>query len=446
MPQGDWQYDVLRELGVPEQGLTGPTLPRMADPAAQTRLDLPLPPRPTSPGTAAQAPAGPHDHATSWYAPAEPAVHPLTDWHAGHTPVQDSPPGPAEQPPPAEQTVVDPTERAPAAQFYPQAGQAPAAPGPPHPGAQAGPGPLPAPVQPPAPGGEPAARTPYGDPLMRRVGRSVKRAVGTSGAADVRELGEVAERLRRAVPSCRRIAVTSIRGGAGKSTVTALVASVLAGHRDDRVLGLDADSGLGSLPLRLGVAAERSVHDLAGAQPRAWEEAAGYLARSPNGPWVLAAGAGGRLGDELDLGTFQTAAGLLSRYASIAMIDCAAGVNARLQRGILADAHAQILVTPGTVDGALSARGALDWFGRNGLGPLLGRTVVVLVTHTPHIDADLDGARRLLAEGGLPVQHLPYDRHLAVGAAIEEGRTAGTTRTAAARIAVEAFSRSLETA
>jgi MinD-like ATPase involved in chromosome partitioning or flagellar assembly len=276
---------------------------------------------------------------------------------------------------------------------------------------------------------------------MRRMGRGLRSAVGASAAHDARESADIAGRIRLPVSTCRRIAVTSIRGGAGKTTVAGLMATMITQIRQDRVLTADADSGLGSLPLRMGVQTDLSLQELARARPRSWEEAARFLACSADGLWVLSNTSRGRIGAELDIDTFRAATGEMSRYFSAIVIDCGAGLLPELQRGILAEAHAQVLVTPATVDGALSARGALDWMAGNGFGALLPRTVVTLVTHTPHEDADLDRAQHMLSAGGIPVVHVPYDRHLAGGTPIDLPMIGEAGRLAAARIAAEVFSR-----
>ena len=284
-------------------------------------------------------------------------------------------------------------------------------------------------------------RTTHGDPLVRRMGRGVRRAVGAAAANEIRRTADVESVLSRPVSSCRQIAVTSIRGGAGKTTVAGLTATVISQYRQDRVLAVDADSGLGSLPLRLGVRPERSLHDLMAAGPRTFEEAVPFLSRTADGLWVLSGTAGGHITHELDLDTFKAAAGQMTRYFSALVIDCGAGLLPELQRGILSDAHAQVMVTPGTVDGALSAQGALEWQARNGYQHLLTRTVVAFVTHTPHVDSDLTRAAQLLSGGGMPVVHMPYDRHLATGTAVESARIGQETRAAAIRVALEAFAR-----
>jgi MinD-like ATPase involved in chromosome partitioning or flagellar assembly len=281
----------------------------------------------------------------------------------------------------------------------------------------------------------------HGDPLFRRMSRGVLRAVGGTGAQDIRQLEELTNRLRIPVPTCRQIAVTSIRGGAGKTTVAALMSTALGQHRTDRILAVDADSGLGSLPLRLGAQTERSLHDLATAYPRSWQEASNYLAQVAERLWVLSGTSHGAVTGELELDTYQTAVGALNRYFSAYIIDCGAGIVTQPQRGILTTVHAQVMVTPATPDGVSSAQSTLQWLQANGYAELLPRTVIALVTHSPHADTDVDRARTALSAGGTPVVHVPYDRHLAAGKAVDFSRIGEDTRMAALRIAAETLTR-----
>ncbi len=240
----------------------------------------------------------------------------------------------------------------------------------------------------------------HGDALVRRMGRGVRKAVGASG--QIRSQAEISEYLRRPVSGFRQITVVSVRGGAGKTTVAALIATELARHRPDRVLAMDADAELGSLPLRLGVRSELSLFELAAQQPRTFEEAARYMQQTREGLWVLAATRGGRITGEFDFDTFQSAFSAVSRYISTAVTDCSAGILTDLHRGILGQSHSVVLVTPGTVDGALSARGALEWFSQGGQQRLLPRTVIAMVSHAPQIGADLNRATQMLTAWGRP--------------------------------------------
>ncbi|WP_024935589.1 AAA family ATPase [Actinomadura welshii] len=292
------------------------------------------------------------------------------------------------------------------------------------------------------PAGDLVRKNQHGDPLARRMGRGVRNAMG-GGAREAREQAAFAELMQRPVPSSRQIAVASVRGGAGKTTMAALVATELARHRADRVLAADADAELGSLPLRLGVYAQLSLFDLAAQNPHTFEEAERFLTRTPDGLYVLSSTRGGRIAGEFTLETFQTALSAVSRYVAATVVDCGAGILTEVNRGVIAGSHGLVLVTPGTVDGALSARGALEWFSANNQQALLPRTVIAMVSHAPQVGADLQRAHQMLTAWGLPVVSVPYDRQLATGSSLDLSRVSAAARTAVTRVVHEVFSRSL---
>ncbi|WP_243723480.1 MinD/ParA family protein [Actinomadura sp. 7K507] len=282
----------------------------------------------------------------------------------------------------------------------------------------------------------------HGDPLARRMGRGVRGAMG-GGAREAREKAAFADLMQRSVPSSRQIAVASVRGGAGKTTMAAMLATELALNRADRVLAADADAELGSLPLRLGVNPQLSLFDLAAHNPNTFQEAEGFLTRTQHGLYVLSSTRGGRIAGEFTLETFQTALSSVSRYVAATVVDCGAGILTEVNRGVVTSSHGLVLVTPGTVDGALSARGALEWYAANDLGGLLSRTVIAMVAHAPQVNADLQRAQQMLAAWGLPVVFVPYDRHLATGSSVEVAKVSAAARTAVTRVVHEVFSRSL---
>ncbi|MGH3242678.1 MAG: MinD/ParA family ATP-binding protein, partial [Spirillospora sp.] len=282
----------------------------------------------------------------------------------------------------------------------------------------------------------------HGDPLARRMGRGVRNAMG-GGAREARDQAAFADLMQRPVPSSRQIAIASVRGGAGKTTMAALVATELARHRSDRVLAADADAELGSLPLRLGVRPHLSLFDLAAQNPTTFQEAEAFLTRTRDGLYVLSSTRGGRIAGEFALETFQAALSTVSRYVAATVIDCGAGILTEVNRGVVASSHGLVLVTPGTVDGALSARGALEWYAANDQRGLLGRTVIAMVSHAPQVGADLQRAHQMLSAWGLPVVFVPYDRQLATGSSVDMSKVSAAARAAVTRIVHEVFARSL---
>jgi MinD-like ATPase involved in chromosome partitioning or flagellar assembly len=294
--------------------------------------------------------------------------------------------------------------------------------------------------------GDLVVRPAHGDPLYRRMSRGVLRSVGASTSRDVHDRTTRASGLQRPVTTGRRIVVTSVRGGAGKSTLSALIGTIFSYFRQDRVLVIDADPGLGSLPLRLGAGSARTLRDLARAtaRPASFDDLKPYLSATHTGLWLLA-GPGGAANvvdesaGETEAAVYRAIAADLSRFFGITVIDCGGGLMGTPTAALMADAHAHLLVTPATPDGAFSARSALDWMAANGLGPLVRRTVAVFVTHAPHAGADLTRAAELLRPDGVSVLSVGYDRHLATGAPIDQHRLAESTRIAAERIAAEAL-------
>ncbi|MFD3327040.1 MinD/ParA family protein [Streptomyces sp. NPDC058701] len=421
MPSGDnWQGDVLRDLG------SG---------AAATGA------RPAS-----QGPAGPQ--------PPQPAARP-------QPPAAAQPPPGAAQPPPGAGLPArrsgDPVHGSP--------DPAPAAPAPggreyaPAPGGAAQPAPRTAPPGP-APRRQPASpqtRTPgsrpavdrdlagagrkprHGEPFAARAARAVRRIVSSSVAHEVAEATRTAELLQQPVTTGRQIAVTSIRGGAGKSTVAALLGTTYAHYRQDPVLFVEADPALGSLPVRLGAETLRwttgDVADIVEPQ-MSLLDVTGYLVQLRDNAWLLP-GSQGQIGAMLDTRSYERAMVALRRYFGVTVVDCET-LPAEVARVALSAAQARVLTTPATLDGVASTYAVLQWM--RGLPPhMIAGTVVVLTEQTPHSGIDLAEAARTLKAAGTTVHVLPYDRHLAAGGPISPELLARSTRQTATRIAADAF-------
>jgi MinD-like ATPase involved in chromosome partitioning or flagellar assembly len=136
----------------------------------------------------------------------------------------------------------------------------------------------------------------------------------------------------------------------------------------------------------------------------------------------------------------------LSRFFGIAVTDCGAGITTDLHRAVLSTAHAQVLVTPATVEGAANAGRALDWMNASGFRGLVSRTLVVFAAQSPHLGrpADMRKAGEILADAGIGSVRLRFDRQLATGSVLDAGLLAYATRVTAVAIAAEALRRALE--
>jgi MinD-like ATPase involved in chromosome partitioning or flagellar assembly len=281
-------------------------------------------------------------------------------------------------------------------------------------------------------------RPPAGDSALRRTWRSASQMFASG--QQTRELADLAAEVQAPVHTGRRIAVASVQGGAGKSTVAALLASVFAARRADPVLAADADPYEGSLTWRLGVPSDPSLQRLApgllaarGSDLRALEP---LLPRTGTGLWVLPGGT-----TNPNLCTAVTRA--LSRLFAVAVTDCPTGLEARTPAGVMADAHAVVLVAAATPDGVRGTYRALRRIVDDGYGEWLERVVVVLSAGNPHGHSTLihNTARELIGQTGVPVVVLPYDRHLAAGALITPSRIGEATLVEVTRAAALALTR-----
>ncbi|MEU9039078.1 hypothetical protein AB0D45_29825 [Streptomyces sp. NPDC048352] len=296
----------------------------------------------------------------------------------------------------------------------------------------------------PVPGSDaPAGRPRHGDPLVRRTLRTLRGALGSSVAKAVAAETELATQVQQPVTTGRHIVVTSIRGGSGKTTVTALLSRTYNHFRHDPVLTLEADAALGTLPVRLGVQSLRwTCADVAQIVRPSMQltDITGYLVPLADGGWLLP-GSQGRIGAQVDVATYRTVMVALRRYFGVTVADCET-LPGDVARTALDTAHARVLTAPATAEGLVSTLAVLDWLASLPV-PVLPRTVVVLTVQSPHPAVDLGKAVEKLRATGAGVVVLPYDRHLASGGAVRTELLGVRTREAAMRLAADVLQRAV---
>ncbi|MGW7252973.1 hypothetical protein [Streptomyces sp. NPDC054834] len=285
-------------------------------------------------------------------------------------------------------------------------------------------------------------RPQHGDSVTRRAGTSLRRLTA-SATQEVAEQSRLAKQMQQPVTTGRVIAVTSIRGGVGKSTVAALLGRTFNHYRHDPVLTLEADAALGTLPVRMGADSVRwSCGDLARILTPAMQltDVTGYLVPVTDGGWLLPASQG-RVGAPLDVRTYRTVTLALRRYFAVTVVDCET-LPGDVARTAMDTAHARVVVAPMTAEGIHGTRQVLDWLGQLPHSALAA-TVVALSANTPDATLDPKTAVAHLRETGVPVVALPYDRHLAQGGPIHTAMLGRNTRDAAVRLAAEAIHRAV---
>lgn len=282
----------------------------------------------------------------------------------------------------------------------------------------------------------------HGDSIARRAGRSL-RQITTSAGHEVAEQTRLAHELQQPVTTGRILAVTSIRGGVGKSTVSALLSRTFNHYRHDPVLTLEADAALGTLPVRMGADTVRwSCGDLARILTPVMRltDVTGYLVPVADGGWLLPAGHG-RVGAPMDVTTYRTVTLALRRYFAVTVVDCET-LPGEVARTAMDTAHARVVVAPMTAEGVHGTRQVLDWLGQLPHSAL-ATTVVALSAASPDTTLDAKAAAAHLRETGVPVIFLPYDRHLAQGGPIHTTMLGQATRDATVRLAAELMQRAV---
>ena len=449
----DWQREVLQQLGeaeqqeasVPSDEAVVAADPALAGPGGEPTLRLvhSAHDEQSAPGA---RPAGPMPPATApapgHFEQAAASAHPMGNPASPQPPAAATPAPPG---PPA--TAPEPTTTAVPAH--------PAAPPAPGPRSQV---PVPAPAAPSAPATPTSTpeslptldprlvlalgRPQHGDSLAHRTGRTLRR-LATSVSQDVAEQTRIARELQQPVTTGRVIAVTSIRGGVGKSTVAALLGRTFNHYRHDPVLTLEADAALGTLPVRMGAESVRwSCADLARILTPAMQltHVTGYLVPVADGGWLLP-GSQGKVGAPLDVRTYRTVTLALRRYFSVTVVDCET-LPGDVARTAMDTAHARVVVAPMTAEGVGGTRQVLDWLGQLPHSAL-STTVVALTASSPDMILDVKAATAHLKETGVPVVVLPYDRHLAGGGPIRTDLLGRAAQDSAMQLAAEALHRAV---
>ena len=69
-------------------------------------------------------------------------------------------------------------------------------------------------------------------------------------------------RIAAPIQGSRKIAMVALKGGVGKTTTTACLGAVLAEHRQDRIVAVDANPDAGTLGYRIRLETTRTAKDL----------------------------------------------------------------------------------------------------------------------------------------------------------------------------------------
>lgn len=154
----------------------------------------------------------------------------------------------------------------------------------------------------------------------------------------------IAPRLRR----CVAIGVVSPKGGVGKTTLAALLGSLLSYTRQDRVVAIDAEPDYGSLGSAVTPDHELFVDDvldLMDAGNPTLAELDASLGRGPDGLRVVPAPASGERLARLDAPAYARAMGHLKQRAQVVLLDCGNELQEPSTQAAIQAADQLLLVT-----------------------------------------------------------------------------------------------------
>jgi MinD-like ATPase involved in chromosome partitioning or flagellar assembly len=220
-----------------------------------------------------------------------------------------------------------------------------------------------------------------------------------------------------------RVAVLSLKGGVGKTTVTVGLGATLASLRGDRVIAVDANPDRGTLSDKVRVETPATIRDLLNerAMISRYADVRFFTSRSSSRLEILASDRDPGVSVAFSADDYRAVVGVLEHYYSICITDCGTGLLHSAMTGILELADQVVLVSSPSVDGARSASATLDWLDAHDYADLVRGSVVVLsaIRRKSKSMIDLDRLEQHFAARCRAVVRVPYDPHLEEGAEVE---------------------------
>lgn len=230
-----------------------------------------------------------------------------------------------------------------------------------------------------------------------------------------------------------KIGVISLKGGVGKTTTTAALGSTFAEHRKgDRVVALDANPDLGNLATKVPRQTNTTVKDLLQDQNIArYGDVRRHTSQNKHGMEVVASERDLTVSEQFSQAEYQGAIDILARHYNIIFTDCGTGLINEAMAGMLENAHALILLSSMTIDGARAASATIDWLNNHGYQHLVKNSVLVLNENKQEAsDANVAELHKHFGPKVRVVHEIPFDKHLAHSGEIDLKLLSKKTRAA----------------
>jgi MinD-like ATPase involved in chromosome partitioning or flagellar assembly len=248
----------------------------------------------------------------------------------------------------------------------------------------------------------------------------------------------LAAQASRPLRGCYRIALLSLKGGVGKTTITATLGATFASARGDRVIAVDANPDRGTLSQKVPLETPSTVrHLLRDAEGIAsYSDVRAYTSQGESRLEVLASESDPAVSEAFSSDDYTTTLKVLERFYSLVLTDCGTGMLHSAMSAVLNHADVLIVVSSGSVDGSRSASATLDWLDAHGYQQLVGNSICVINAVRPRSGkVDMRKVVDHFSRRCRAVLQVPFDPHLEEGAEINLDRLKPETRDALTELA-----------
>jgi MinD-like ATPase involved in chromosome partitioning or flagellar assembly len=237
---------------------------------------------------------------------------------------------------------------------------------------------------------------------------------------------------------CYRIAVLSLKGGVGKTTITATLGAIFASIRGDRVVAVDDNPDRGTLsqkvPPETSATVRHLLRDAEGIER--YSDVRSYTNQGPSRLEVLASDSDPAVSEAFSADEYARTLQVLERFYSLVLTDCGTGLMHSAMSGVLARSDTLIIISSGSIDGARSASATLDWLDAHGHEELVRGSIAVINAVRPRSGkVDMQKVVDHFSRRCRAVRLVPFDPHLEEGAEIDLSRLKRDTREALIELA-----------
>lgn len=242
----------------------------------------------------------------------------------------------------------------------------------------------------------------------------------------------------RPLQGCYRIAFLSLKGGVGKTTITATLGATFASIRGDRVVAVDANPDRGTLnqkvPMETPATVRHLLRDADGIER--YSDVRSYTNQGPSRLEVLSSESDPAVSEAFSADDYTHTLRVLEHFYSLVLTDCGTGLMHSAMSAVLDQADTLVVVSSGSVDGARSASATLDWLDAHGYEEVVKQSIAVINAVRPRSNkVDMQKVVDHFARRCRAVRLVPFDPHLEEGAEINLDRLKRDTREALVELA-----------